>query len=828
MSVIFKTKIEATLTNSTLNPNETKALVTTLELLNYQDTETYIQAKNSISNQSTTSVFTNVLAQKLYYHPEVYADQNQGLEFVASWFPLIDYGFYPEKKSSDLLVNFLKFSLSLLTSKTVKESLQTRVFNVIKLLVQSPSDASIPLSKFLLNTAFDTRDYLSSDFIIQQCLKHEILNGQYFVNQTNQDYTSHTFKINQTFVNHFYLGDWTQLISNIHHLLPIGKPYLPNAYNIIAHWFTDDLAQFYATNLDYAIQALQAIKERYAFIEDKSDALLNIKTNEGLYPLLHTLANKTWDSGDVILFKLNTKNLTQTQLDACYLRLLDWLTVNESSNFYTETFKDYAKPFLFDSTTKALPVAFIPFWFEKCHPKTGIETQKTVYNDLFLHTLTKNPKSKLPILRLDNSDFQITGTYLITTVFKIEDNLKEWLAPFETAGINDPLNQFLILMFYDAREALLTLYNEADCEVLQSFALALAHSATEASDTIKTKNLPLLVSILSSLCKTSGNYTRVNQIWALKNIDHVIKDQCNLFAQSHYINIKAPLKLNIIQSWYNFLGDYYYSVTTEAVWVSHMLKTQGLRTGIYFNSLKDDVTFFLNKSINRMLHFHKKSKQKQDSNSVFTTITTEIETYLADFLQELNPDKLNQQTTKYIYNYSIDKSYGFIDNTALNKTITSIYNFHFKEEATTNINILREQGLLTKIDAKDIPIDNTLITKALHNLEHYKTEATNNTKLLEVLSTKIVAFKSWLAQDTTGLQARFIQALYMTLLDTDLAPETPLEPYGNLCRQLFIQLAKDSNMAMTYALGLKAMANSGAYSDPLKTTLLQVVNDLNA
>ena len=103
-----------------------------------------------------------------------------------------------------------------------------------------------------------------------------------------------------------------------------------------------------------------------------------------------------------------------------------------------------------------------------------IMLKKSFKNDLFLHALTKNPKPKLPVLRLDNSDFQITGAYLITTVFKIEDNLKEWLDPFETAGINNPLNQFLILMFYDAREALLKLYNEADCEVLQSFALALA------------------------------------------------------------------------------------------------------------------------------------------------------------------------------------------------------------------------------------------------------------------------------------------------------------------------------------------------------------------
>ena len=68
----------------------------------------------------------------------------------------------------------------------------------------------------------------------------------------------------------------------------------------------------------------------------------------------------------------------------------------------------------------------------------------------------------------------------------------------------------------------------------------------------------------------------------------------------------------------------------------------------------------------------------------------------------------------------------------------------------------------------------------------------------------------------------------MTLLDSDLAPGTELETYGILCRSLFVHLAKGSKMASSYVMGLKAMAKSRAYPEDLTTTLLQVVEDLNA
>ncbi|EPR74468.1 hypothetical protein ADIWIN_0569 [Winogradskyella psychrotolerans RS-3] len=115
----------------------------------------------------------------------------------------------------------------------------------------------------------------------------------------------------------------------------------------------------------------------------------------------------------------------------------------------------------------------------------------------------------------------------------------------------------------------------------------------------------------------------------------------------------------------------------------------------------------------------------------------------------------------------------------------------------------------------------------LTNLETYKTTGCE-TELLEFFNTHIEDLKTWLSNDESGLEMRFGQTLYMTLLDTDLAPGTPLETYGNLSKNIFVHLVKGSNLATSYAMGLKAISKSGAYSDVLANALLQVVDQLNA
>src|SRR5690606_14571358 len=206
------------------------------------------------------------------------------------------------------------------------------------------------------------------------------------------------------------------------------------------------------------------------------------------------------------------------------------------------------------------------------------------------------------------TDFEVTGAFLIREVFQVKDNLDAWLQGFIKEGISNPLNQFLVRTFYDAGEALLELYTPEQQNSLQLYLLELAYTSRTVEDTVRTQNLPLIVDTLANLCVESGNFTRVNEIWALKDIDTCVTKSCNDFARAHYINEDHPLTLHLVQAWFNYLADYYYSFTQEAIWVETVLNTQGSRMATYFNTYENDISFFLDRALNRIITFHRKSK----------------------------------------------------------------------------------------------------------------------------------------------------------------------------------------------------------------------------
>ncbi|WP_159023675.1 hypothetical protein [Formosa sp. L2A11] len=827
MSAIFKEKIVPKLKIESLDASETNALIQVLELIDCKETTAYTQAKNNIDGKITTPLFTKTLAQQLYHNPEIYASEKEGLEYVGSWLPLLEQGFFPDEKSSLKLKAFLSFSLSFFQSEAISEPLRTQVFLVLKTLVQSKSEASLTITKFLIHTALDIRDTLGSDFIIQNCISHNILNTTYNVSNSDNEFIAFPFKINNDFVQHFYEGDWYKLVIDLHQILPVGKIEHPAAYNLMLPWFSTDLAAFYNENLEFAVAAQNAIKDRLIFVEEKSLELLNIQTADGLFPLITAFGTKKWDSADVLLFNNRDKNIPQEQLDASFIRFLDWLEAEGGSHFYTQAFQVYGKHILSDNTAK-LPLKFLSFWFKKCHPKTRILNQVELYNTLFSSLLKELPNGKLPVMRIGSHDFQVTGEYNIKDVFQITNNIKEWLGDFMPLGIKDPLNQFIVLSFYDARKALATIKDETHREALQLYLLEMAYATRKASEDIKKSTLPLIVHTLTTICTAPGNYIRVNEIWALKNIDHSVLELCEDFAAGHYVNVNRPLDLNLIQTWFNYLGDFYYSLREEASWISQVLNTQGPRTANYFNCLEENVTFFLDRAIFRIVSIHKKCRLRESTNGMLSIISNQIEVFLMEFLNALNEDKLAKQTVKYLYDYSRSPIAGLDEQKELLNAIDKFYHFHFVQEPQTETNALLELLKTDDIALESIKIDEKHIGKVLHNLQNYKTVGICDIQLLEVLDEKISDFKALLAEDELQTEAKFHQALYMTLLDKNLAPGTVLEPYGNLCRKLFVHLTKGSKMASSYTLGLKAMAKSGAYPETLTTTLLQVIEDLNA
>ncbi|WP_148304600.1 hypothetical protein [Formosa agariphila] len=828
MSAIYKEHILPQLNIASLEPAEVKALIQALEALNATDYDAYHTLKNNTDLEHVTAIFTENVAQRIYFYPKLYANEEQGLAFVTSWLPLLEKGFYPDKKSTNKLVEFLQFSLSYLNSEAVSKNVKTQVFHVLKHIVLSKSEASLPIARFLVHYIFDIRDVLNSDFLIQQCLQHTLLNETYSVVHSDKTISTFSFKIDNHFIEHFFENDWLKFISKFHYILPVGRVYMPGAYDLMLPWFSEELALFYKDHLEQTFELHKALKERLIFGEVKSLELLNLKTTENNYPVIVGLESKVWDAGDVLLFNNRDKNIPILQLDGSYMRFIHWLTADSGSHFYTEAFKDYGIHILSENSAEALPLQCIPFWFNTCHPKTGIANQTETYNTVFSKLLIEDCKDVLPTMRFQHKDFQATGAFLLQNVFQTQDNFKGWLDDFKKAGLKNPLNQFLVRTFFDAREGLAELYTTEQQEILQKYLLALAYSSRDTNNAIRTQHLPFIVKTLATLSVEPGNFTRVNEISALKNIDACVEDLCNAFARGHYINENRPLNLSIIQAWFNYLGDFYYSSGQEAVWISDVLNTQGVRTATYFNAMEEDVSFFLDRAINRIITFHRKCELKQDDNLMLGTIATQIEIYLTDFLGTLEKDKLNANTAKYLHEYSKGDEAGFSNLTELLVAIEGFNGMHFKQEPISEHSTTLEPMPSINIEMEVVEINQKYVDAVLHNLENYRTSGNCDTALLQPLDEKIEEFKTWLADDKTGIESKFTQVLYMTLLDTNLAPGTTSETYGNLCRSIFVHLVKDTKMAPSYAMGLQAMANSGAYSEHLKTALLEVVHQLKA
>ncbi|PHN96040.1 hypothetical protein CSC81_16965, partial [Tenacibaculum discolor] len=107
----FKNKILPKLQTTQLSAPAAKALLHVLELQDCQDTKVLEQVKNSLGNLNNEAVFTEELAQQIYYHPEVYANEEESIAVIYSIKEHMENGVYSDLIWSQKLNDLLYFSL---------------------------------------------------------------------------------------------------------------------------------------------------------------------------------------------------------------------------------------------------------------------------------------------------------------------------------------------------------------------------------------------------------------------------------------------------------------------------------------------------------------------------------------------------------------------------------------------------------------------------------------------------------------------------------------------------------------------------------------------
>ncbi|MEH6656327.1 hypothetical protein [Leeuwenhoekiella marinoflava] len=811
---------------SCLEPAEAQALLEALEMLGIQDGVAYTEAKKRLQDSKPDPDFTEVVAEQVYYHPRVYANEQEGFAFVAAWYPLVAKGFYPDEKSAAKLVEFLYFGLAFLQSEAISEESRLRIFEVLRILIHSKSKASVLVAQFLMHRALDMRDYLSAHFIIQYCLNYELITGIYFAADEQGILQEYPFRISDDFVMHFYKGKWELLVESLHQVLPVGQVGKPGAYEVLKPWLSEDLARFYAKNEQWVAAAHKVLVERVLFVEDESFDYINLRTSEGEYPLVTGLNSKQWDESDVLLFSIKDKNIPLKQTEPGFYRLQDWLLAADATHFNRPVFDDYGKIAFQVNSAKELPVRSILLWFVMSDAKSSTLSKIAFFNDVFSCLLTGWEVKQLPVMSHKGEDFPVTGVYVLRDLFETSTQLENWIPSFQPSGLADPLNQFLILCFYDARFQLNELLSDESKEALYNHLITLAHSARESKPYLRETGVQLIVETLIVLYKDTPKVGRVNEISALKNLHPSIIETCEQYAKSYYVNTETPLEPQFIQSWYLSLNDYYYSSGKELVWVAEVLKNQGERLAQYFNEVKAQ-EILANEVLFRLLTFLKRSTKNSKKYPGLEKIASEITTHLSDLLQHLKHGILFKNTVETFHSYLTGHEINLYHQMQLEPVIMPFYRYYFEQGDTRNVAESQNTNRVTPLVTSAIKLSDVVLEQVITDLENFKESRIDSVVYRTFLEKNLTDIQSLLAKNTP-LAMQFYQALYLIIIDVEAGPDGIYKAYGNLVRSVFVQFLKGTAMAQTYGQGLQMMAESGAYSENLTETLLQVVTDLKA
>ena len=826
MLVTFKALLASKLDISHLEAAEAQAFLEVLELFHVQEGLAYNATKANVQDKQLAADFTETVAQLVYYHPSIYANEEEGFEFVASWHPLITKGFYPDAKSAAKLVDFLYFGLAFLQSATVSDALRTRVFEVLSILVHGKSHASAPVTRFLMHRALDMRDYLSAHFIMEYCLKYELLAGTYFAADETGLLQEYPFRISDAFVAHFYKGKWELLVESLHQVLPVGQVGKPGAYEVLKPWLSEDLARFYAKNEQWVAAAHKVLVERVLFVEDESFDYINLRTAEGEYPLVTGLNSKQWDESDVLLFSIKDKNIPLIETEPGFYRAQDWLLAADATHFNRPVFDDYGKIAFQVNSAKELPVRSILLWFVMSDAKSSTLSKIAFFNDVFSCLLTGWEVKQLPVMSHKGEDFPVTGVYVLRDLFETSTQLENWIPSFQPSGLADPLNQFLILCFYDARFQLNELLSDESKEALYNYLITLGHSARETKPYLRETGVQLIVETLIVLYKDTPKVGRVNEISALKNLHPSIIETCEQYAKSYYVNTETPLEPQLIQSWYLSLNDYYYSSGKELVWVAEVLKEQGVRLAQYFNEEKAQ-EILANEVLFRLLTFLKRSTKNSKKYPGLEKIASEITTHLSDVLQHLKHGILFKNTVETFHSYLTGHEINLYHQMQLEPVIMSFYRYYFEQGDTRNVAESQNTNRVRPAVTSAIKLSDEVLEQVITDLENFKESRIDSVVYRTFLEKNLTDIQSLLAKNTP-LAMQFYQALYLIIIDVEAGPDGIYKAYGNLVRSVFVQFLKGTAMAQTYGQGLQMMAESGAYSENLTETLLQVVTDLKA
>ncbi|WP_375578866.1 zinc ribbon domain-containing protein [Marivirga tractuosa] len=725
-------------------------------------------------------------AERLYFSKtDAFKDFKKGFEQLAAWTSLMDLGYYPPLPALENALLFLKVHHTTVAFK--EDKARDIMLNALDYLLEAPTEISFHTAKYVMTQVLDISNFMLSEWYADMALRRNFCNsGHYFVQDSNKVFK---FQADDDFIQHFFEGSYERFMETYNRVIA-----LKSQSTFMENWISrkpDALASFLEQNPEIAIESLKNHKTAIIY---SHQGILNIKSEEGHYPMIKALGLKKWDMGDVILYYHRTGDLFYNQPETCLQRLTEWMTADGGKNFYSPNFEKYVQHFFtFSAKTEQMPFGMLELWLHEAAASTLSRKKKKFYDDRFSSLVPNLYSRPLVTVQLHGETFPLNSDYIIENTFQGFGNFLNYIDINFTYGLTPLTNRFCLHVLFHAKERLIE-YCQTDQEQLRTLLYALIALARHPDNEKNHKEdwLEGLVDTLFALEAGLENKVElINNVWSLGGLHFSITNKVYGYvkvAMTKYIKQSGSEGVRLV---YNFFEDYFYSNGSDVRWVKEVLDSTVKEIAAAIQS-NEALWFDIG---NLVLRFLSKEQLIPTGESEPKRILDKLSAHFISVLSEIPEEDFPQKfintlfdhlTSKQISGVTAIKWKSFLEkrgfepalvkvsgNTEMDNTQEVEAN-ESKLEVPDEIHYDQEKMYmnLSQISMMmgSFKVEQEQMNILINHLPYYKKDKADNPMLHSILMMKQADIIEFL-KDDASIAIQLYQALFEILIDPLCAPD---------------------------------------------------------
>lgn len=778
-------------------------------------------------------------AQDYYFlGSEEYKKYNDGFLHLKSWKAPLEAGHYPSSRALEKALRFVNLHQYVVSVKD--ETNRDILLDVLGLLLKIPNEVSHITARFIIIQTLDIRNYLLAEWYADAAIRYGFCcRSIYYVSGASEP---RKFEIGDTFIADFFEGSWEKFIHTYSRLAPVSSGSAHGPIRLVTNWIDHNpaaLAQQLHQNPEWALQTIDALKE--ALLIQGDQGILNIRTDEGRYPLIEALGLKKWDMADVALYYHRAGDLHYHQPESCLKRFHEWLTDKGGVNYYSPAFEKYARHFCtFSADAKKIPAGMIPLWLSESAASNNDIKKRDFFESRFSVLASLGCNNPLATVLREGDEFQLTSAYVFENMFSGFGEVVAYAKANFHYGLKSPANRFVLQVLYHAKDELV---ERAESEQeLADLVGALSALALNQQDAKMYNDYWLSYLIDVIIAQRDGFSNRlgfVNMVWKLGGLHYSISEKIYDFVKENIGECIVSDPETGVRAVYAYFEDYYFGNRIDAKWVIYILREKISEIARAF----EQHTALLMEMGEFMLDYITKEVRtgEADQRRTLGELEKHFHAVLRQMAPENVPPKLVDQIRKRINSGKISLHI----STQLERWMDDC-GFIVEEEATGVAPESREAGQVELPDEIDYDpeeihmdmmqlstfmstfrVDKDQVTTLINHLPYYKKDRADNPMMLSILMMKQAEIKAFLTEDMNAAIALYQQLLEI-VIDPLCAPNGPFSGYGQMAVLIMPQMLEGSIFAMQYISSVETMAASGAYAAAHKEMLLNLAEQLKS